>query len=71
MFLIKPLEELMVAMVGSPLDHVPPVTVDVNVFVPAKQIVCIPLNIPALGAPLIMMEAVAIALLHPPVPNNV
>ena len=71
MFLIKPVELLMVAIVGSALDQVPPVTVDVNVFVPAKQIVCAPLNTPTLGAPLIVIALEAVALLQPPLPNTV
>jgi len=71
MFVIKPVEELIVAILGSPLDHVPPATVDVNVFVPDKQIVCAPLNTPTLAAPLIFIDVDAVALIQPPVPNTV
>jgi hypothetical protein len=37
-----------VATPGDAEDHVPPLTVELNVVVPGKQITSIPLNVPAL-----------------------
>ena len=48
-------------MVATPVladDHAPPENVDSNVVVPVEQIACVPLNVPALGAVVIVIVAV-------------
>ena len=51
--------------------HAPPATVEVNVVVSLKQIVCVPANNPAVGAEVTVIVLVAVAFEHPPVPVTV
>jgi uncharacterized protein (UPF0210 family) len=55
-------EVFTLATVASLVDHVPPVTVELSVVVVPVQIVVTPLNVPAAGAALTVMVAVALAL---------
>ena len=69
---INPVEALTVA---TPVDadcQVPPVLpLVVNVTVPLEQIDCVPLNVPAFGAVVTVIDLVAEALAHAPVPVTV
>ena len=44
---------------------------EVNVVLPVPQMVCVPLNVPALGAAVTVTVRVAVAFEHPPVPVTV
>ena len=66
-----PLPELIVAVSVSPLVHVPPPTVDVNVVEPVEQIACVPLNVPALGAAVTVTTVDAVSFAQPPVPATI
>ena len=58
-----------VAMPVAPDVQAPPAfPFDEKVVVPAAQIVCVPLNVPAFGAAVTVTVLVAVALAHPPVP---
>ena len=49
----------------------PPATVELNTDVPGKQIACVPLNTPVVGAAVTVIDLVATASEHPPVPVTV
>ena len=49
-------------------DQTSPKEVELNVVVAPTQTVCVPLNVPALGAAVTVTVLVAVALEHPPVP---
>jgi hypothetical protein len=50
----------------------PPATpLDEKVVVPATQMFCVPLSVPAFGAAVTVTVLVAVALAHPPVPVKV
>ena len=49
----------------------PPVPLVVKVVVPATQIFCVPLKVPAFGAAVTVTVLVAVAFAHPPVPLTV
>ena len=66
-----PVDALTVAIPVAPLDHDPPADVDVKVVVPATQISCVPLNVPAKGAAVTVTVRVAVAFAQPPVPATV
>ena len=66
-----PLPELMVAVSVSPLVHVPPATVEVNVVEPVEHIACVPLNVPALGAAVTVTTVDAVSFAQPPVPVTI
>ena len=61
----------MVATASSSLVHVPPLTVEVNVVEPVAHIACVPPNVPALGAAVIVTVAVAVSFAQPPVPSTI
>lgn len=63
--MITPVDELIVATLGFPLVHVPPVTVELNVVVVPAQTAVVPLKTPALGAVLTLTVRVLIASEHP------
>ena len=54
-----------VAIPGALLDQLPPLTEEVNVVVPAIQMLCVPLRFPAEGGAVTVM--VPLAVLVPPV----
>jgi len=64
-------EALIEATPVALLDQLPPETVDVRMVVPATQIACVPLRVPAEGAAVTVIVRVAVALAHPPVPATV
>lgn len=66
-----PEDMLTVAIEGVDEDHDPPDTVEINVVVPLEHIACVPLKLPAVGGAVTVTVLVAVALLHPPVPNTV
>ncbi len=49
----------------------PAVPLDENVVVPATQMFCVPLTVPAFGAAVTVTVLVAVAFEHPPVPVKV
>ena len=67
----RPVDALMVAMLVSLLDQLPPLTVEANVVVPATQMLCVPLRIPAEAGAVTVTVLVAVALAQPPVPFTV
>ena len=54
--------------VASDVQAPPAFPFDEKVVVPAAQIVCVPLSVPAFGAAVTVTVLVAVALAHPPVP---
>jgi hypothetical protein len=66
-----PVDALTVAIPVAPLDHDPPDDVDEKVVVPATQIACVPLKVPAKGAAVTVTVRVAVAFAQPPVPATV
>jgi hypothetical protein len=62
---------LTVATAWSELLHVPPVTVETNVVVPATQMACVPESVPAVGGAVTVTVLVTAASAHPPVPATV
>ena len=54
--------------VASDVQAPPAFPFELNVVVPAAQIVCVPLSVPAFGAAVTVTVLVAVALAHPPVP---
>jgi hypothetical protein len=66
-----PVDEFTVAIPVAPLVHEPPDDVDVKVVVPATQIACVPLKVPAKGAAVTVTVRVAVAFAQPPVPATV
>jgi len=61
----RPVVAFTVATPVALLDQLPPLTVEVNVVVPAIQMLCIPLSVPAeVGAATVI---VPVAVLVPPV----
>ena len=62
---ITPVEAFTVATTVALLDQLPPLTVEANVVVPAIQMFCVPLRVPAeVGAATVI---VPVAVLVPPV----
>ncbi len=66
-----PVEAFTVATPTALLDQLPPLTVEVNVVVPAIQILCVPLSVPAEAGAVTVTVLVAVALAQPPVPGTV
>jgi hypothetical protein len=64
---ITPVEAFTVATPTALLDQLPPVTVDAKVVVPATQIACVPLMVPALAGAVTVTVLVVVAGAHPPV----
>ena len=65
----SPVELLTVATPVAFDDQAPPAApFDEKVVVPAAQMVCVPLSVPAFGAAVTVTVLVAVALAHPPVP---
>jgi hypothetical protein len=64
-----PVDVLTVAIPVASLDHDPPDDVDVKVVVPATQIACVPLKVPAEGGTVRVMVPVAVVVppVHPAV----
>ena len=63
---------LTVAVPVAPDVQAPPAfPVELNVVVPATQMFCVPLTVPAFGAAVTVTVLVAVALAHPPVPLTV
>ena len=67
----NPVVALTVAMLVSLLDQLPPLTVEANVVVPATQMLCVPLRVPAEAGAVTVTVLVAVALAQPPVPGTV
>ena len=59
------------AMLVSLLDQLPPLTVEANVVVPATQMLCVPLRVPAEAGAVTVTVLDAVALAQPPVPGTV
>ena len=68
---IAPVELFIVATASSPLIHIPPLTVEVNVVEPVSHIACVPLNVPALGAAVTVTTVDAVSFAQPPVPVTI
>jgi len=68
---INPVVGFTVAIAVLLLLQIPPVTVDMYVVVPPKQIESVPLKVPALGGAVTVTIRVAVAAGHPPVPATV
>jgi hypothetical protein len=69
---ITPVEALTVATPVASEVHAPPaLPLLENVVVPATQIPCVPLKVPAFGVAVTVTERVAVALEQPPVPVTV
>jgi len=68
---ITPDVALMVATPVLPDDHVPPLTVELNVVVPPKQTDVVPLSVPVDGGAVTVTVLVAVASAQPPVPATV
>ena len=66
-----PVEAFTVATPTALLDQLPPLTVEVNVVVPAIRMLCVPLRVPAEAGAVIVTVLVAVALAQPPVPVTV
>ena len=66
-----PVEAFTVTTPVALLDQLPPLTVEANVVVPAIQILCVPLRIPAEAGAVTVTVLVAVALAQPPVPVTV
>ena len=60
-----------VAKVISDDVQFPPLVVDENVVFCPAQIVCVPLNVPAIGAAVTVTVLVAVTFAQPPVPKTV
>jgi hypothetical protein len=70
--LIAPVLLLTVAIPVLLDDQAPPAfPLDEKVVVPATQMFCVPLKVPAFGAAVTVTVLVAVALAHPPVPVTV
>jgi hypothetical protein len=67
----RPVEELMVAIVKSLLDQLPPETVEEKVVVPPTHMVWFPLRVPGEGGSVTVIVLVAETLAQPPVPVTV
>jgi len=67
----NPVVALTVAMLVSLLDQLPPLTVEANVVVPATQMLCVPLRVPAEAGAVTVTVLDAVALAQPPVPTTV
>ena len=65
---ITPVELLIVATPVAFDDQTSPKEVELNVVVAPTQTVCVPLNVPALGAEFTVTVLVDVALEQPPVP---
>ncbi len=69
---ITPVLLFTVAMPVAFEVHAPPaVPLVVKVVVPATQMFCVPLNVPAFGAAVTVTVLVAVTFAHPPVPVTV
>ncbi len=69
---ITPVLLLTVAVPVAPDVQAPPAfPLDEKVVVPATQMFCVPLKVPAFGAAVTVTVLVAVALAHPPVPVTV
>ncbi len=66
-----PVVEFIVAIVGLLLLHVPPLAVEERVLVNPRQIVLLPVIVPALGALVTIKVLFAMALEQPPLPATV
>ena len=66
-----PVEAFTVATPTALLDQLPPLTVEANVVVPATQMLCVPLRVPAEAGAVTVTVLVAVALAQPPVPVTV
>ena len=67
-----PVDAFTVATAALLVDQAPPaLPLLENVVVPATQIPCVPLKVPAFGAAVTVTVRVAVALAHPPVPVTV
>ena len=66
-----PVEAFTMATPTALLDQLPPLTVEATVVVPATQMLCVPLRVPAVGAVVTVTEREAVALAQPPVPGTV
>ena len=66
-----PVEAFTMATPTALLDQLPPLTVEANVVVPATQMLCVPLSVPAVGATVTVTDLVAVAFAQPPVPTTV
>jgi len=67
-----PVEAFTVATAALLVDQAPPaLPLLVNVVVPATQMPCVPLKVPAFGAAVTVTERVAVALEQPPAPVTV
>ena len=67
----SPVEAFTVTTPVALLDQLPPLTVEVNVVVPATQMLCVPLRVPAEAGAVTVTVLVAVALAQPPVPVTV
>ena len=68
----RPVELLTVATpVASEVQAPPAAPLDEKVVVPATQMVCVPLTVPAFGDAVTVTVLVAVAFEHPPVPVTV
>ena len=66
-----PVEAFTAATPAALLDQLPPLTVEANVVVPAIQILCVPLRVPAEAGAVTVTVLVAVALAQPPIPVTV
>ena len=66
-----PVVAFTVATPTALLDQLPPIAVEVNVVVPAIQMFCVPLRVPAEAGAVTVNVLVAVALAQPPVPVTV
>jgi len=66
-----PVEAFKVATPVALLDQLPPLTVEVNVVVPAIQIESFPKRVPAEAGAVTVTVLVAVALAQPPIPVTV
>jgi hypothetical protein len=66
----KPDVELIVAIDVAEELQVPPVTEEPNEEVPAIQMACVPVKVPALGAAVTVTVRVAVTFAQPPVPGT-
>ena len=65
------METSIVATPVDALDQLPPLTVEANVVVVLSHNVVVPLNVPALGAPVTVAVLVSDTSAHPPLPETV
>ena len=68
---MRPVDAFIVATSVSDDNHVPPEMVLANVVVLVEHISCIPLNVPAFGAAVIVTTRVAVALGQASSPDTV